>query len=121
MMIRIALFLPVFVLGVASGAGAARAESAPAKVADVTFPDDGRVDFVRHVQPILRTSCAECHSAENKKGRLRLDAKQFAMAGGQSGVVIPSGKPMESILLRRVRGEGGEKQMPFKRPPLPAE
>src|SRR5687768_17254529 len=83
--------------------------------------DDARIDFVRDVQPILRASCVECHGAENKKGRLRLDAKRFAFAGGQSGAVVSPGKGKDSVLIRRVTGQGGEKQMPFKRPPLPDE
>src|SRR5215204_5578579 len=96
-------------------------ESGAAPVARVTFPADGKVDFIRDVQPIFHASCVECHNADNKKGRLRLDAKSFATKGGQSGDVITAGKPADSLLIRRVRGEGGEKQMPFKRPPLPAE
>ncbi len=97
------------------------ADAAAEKLATVTWPADGKIDFVKHVQPILQTSCVECHSADNKKGRLRLDAKQFAFAGGQSGEVIAKGKSDGSTLVRRVRGEGGEKQMPFKRSPLPEE
>ena len=93
----------------------------PAPVADVRFPADGKVDFVRDVQPILRASCVECHGADNKKGRLRLDAKQFATAGGQSGQVLLKPATGESVLVKRVTGQGGEKQMPFKRPPLPDE
>ena len=40
---------------------------------------------------------------------------------GSRATSIAAGKPADSLLIRRVRGEGGEKQMPFKRPPLPAE
>jgi mono/diheme cytochrome c family protein len=107
--------------GASPSRGAADAESAPARVADVRWPADGKVDFVRDVQPILRASCVECHSADNKKGRLRLDAKPFATAGGQSGAVLAAGEGKPSILVKRVTGQGGEKQMPFKRPPLPDE
>jgi hypothetical protein len=110
----------VLALSAAAALAWARAdEPAAVKVADVRWPADGKVDFVKHVQPILQTSCVECHSADNKKGRLRLDAKQFATAGGQSGPVITAGKAGESTLIKRVTGAGGEKQMPFKRPPLP--
>src|SRR5688500_5709565 len=94
-------------------------DAAPSPVADVRFPADGTVDFVRDVQPIFRASCVECHGAENKKGRLRLDAKQFATAGGQSGQILAAGKGRDSILVKRVTGQGGEKRMPFKRPALP--
>jgi hypothetical protein len=92
-----------------------------ADVAKVSFPADGKIDFVTHVQPILRASCVECHSADNKKGRLRLDAKKFFSAGGQTGAVVVPGKSQDSTLIRRVTGANGEKQMPFKRSPLPEE
>ena len=119
MLARTALTFSLLILSLGSSAWAS-APATPA-VANVTFPADGKVDFVRDVQPILRASCVECHNPDTKKGRLRLDAKSFAIKGGQSGDVIAAGKPADSLLLRRVRGEGGEKQMPFKRPPLPAE
>src|SRR5215213_3598956 len=116
---RTALTFCLLTLSLAPAAWAS--EPARAPVASVSFPADGKIDFVRDVQPVLQASCVECHNADNKKGRLRLDAKSFAGKGGQSGDVIAAGKPAESLLIRRVRGEGGEKQMPFKRPPLPAE
>src|SRR5688500_4768724 len=121
MKIRIALTTCcALALAAALTVRAQTSDPAAIKVADVASPADGKVDFVKHVQPILQASCVECHSAENKKGRLRLDAKQFATAGGQSGPVIAAGNAQESLLIKRVTGAGGEKQMPFKRPPLPA-
>ena len=113
--------LPLLLFAPMRAWAAAEGDSAAPAPARVTFPADGKVDFVKHVQPILQASCVECHSAENKKGRLRLDAKQFAFAGGQSGEIVKPGSSKTSTLVRRIRGEGGEKQMPFKRPPLPDE
>src|SRR4029434_1748811 len=99
----------------------AAGEPTVAKTASVKFPADGQIDFVRDVQPILRTSCVECHNADQRKGRLRLDAKSMLAHGGQSGQIITPGKSADSTLIKRVTGAGGEKQMPFKRPPLPEE
>jgi hypothetical protein len=120
-------FRSLAVIGVALALAATvvlRAADEPApviKTASVTFPADGKIDFVRDVQPILRTSCVECHNAEQRKGRLRLDAKSMLARGGQSGQVVTPGKSADSTLIKRVTGAGGEKQMPFKRPPLPEE
>src|SRR3954470_15480910 len=98
MKIRIAL-TSCFAMGLlAAIVSRAADEPSPAKVANVSFPADGKIDFVKHVQPILQTSCAECHNAENKKGRLRLDAKQMMARGGQSGSVIAPGNAQGSTL-----------------------
>jgi formylglycine-generating enzyme required for sulfatase activity len=43
------------------------------------------VDFVKEIQPILEYDCVSCHMAGHDKGRLRLDNKKDAFAGGDSG------------------------------------
>ena len=88
----LAVCLILVVAGPLARAAEPDAAQAAAPVADVKWPADGKIDFVRDVQPILRASCVECHSAENKKGRLRLDAKRFATAGGQSGEVLSAAR-----------------------------
>jgi Protein of unknown function (DUF1553)/Protein of unknown function (DUF1549)/Planctomycete cytochrome C len=60
------------------------------------------VDFARDVYPVLQRSCFECHGAEKHKGGLRLDAREAAFAGGDSGDTIVKGKPEESELVRRI-------------------
>ena len=60
------------------------------------------VDFARDVYPVLQRSCFECHGPEKQKGKLRLDTREAAFQGGDSGAAIVKGKPDESELLRRV-------------------
>ena len=36
---------------------------------------EGKVDFVKDIQPILQQNCIKCHGAEKQKGKLRLDTK----------------------------------------------
>lgn len=60
------------------------------------------IDFARDVYPILQRSCFECHGPEKHKGGLRLDEREAAFKGGDSGDTIVNGKPAESELLRRV-------------------
>ncbi len=60
------------------------------------------VDFARDVYPVLQRACFECHGAEKQKGKLRLDTREAAFKGGDSGDAIVKGKPDDSELLRRV-------------------
>src|SRR5687767_12731785 len=67
-----------------------------------------QVDFVKEIQPILARSCYNCHGAKLQLGRLRLDSKTTALAGGQSGKVIQPGRPSDSLLLKRIAGAGDQ-------------
>jgi mono/diheme cytochrome c family protein len=60
--------------------------------------------FTNEIQPILERSCIDCHGPAKIKGRLRLDNRDAAIAGGRSGrAAIVPGRPEESELIRRVR------------------
>ncbi len=74
-----------------------------------------RVDFVRDVEPILRSSCYGCHSGAQPKAQLRLDVKSVAMR------VITPGASEKSRLIARVEGRGEEARMPFNGTPLRPE
>ncbi len=71
--------------------------------------------FERVVRPALARHCYECHSAEadELKGGLRLDRPQGLRRGGDSGkpAVVP-GKPGESRLIRAIRYQHDDLQMP---------
>jgi hypothetical protein len=56
-----------------------------------------KIDFARQIHPILTQTCVECHGPERARGKLRLDAAEFAL-----GKVIVPGKPEESDLFLRV-------------------
>ena len=53
------------------------------------------IDFVQDVKPVLEFNCVSCHRADNAKGKLRLDEKEFAF---KSKDVISPGDPEESSL-----------------------
>ena len=75
-------------------------------------PAEIKVDFEKHVRPILAQKCHSCHGEEAQQSGLRLDRRQNAMRGGDYGPVIIPGKSAESKLIRRlVSGDGGM-QMP---------
>ena len=73
------------------------------------------VDFQREVQPILAEHCALCHGvdADDRKAELRLDLRDSALKGGESGTAaIVPGKPEESELIRRVSTHDADTIMP---------
>ena len=70
-----------------------------------------RVDFARDIQPILQAHCTRCHNGQKAMARLRLDDKTSALR------TITPGNSRASLLLQRVRGEGGER-MPLGGEPL---
>ncbi|GDY20290.1 hypothetical protein LBMAG56_16350 [Verrucomicrobiota bacterium] len=82
------------------------------------------VDFVKDVRPILERSCLGCHGPEKQKSGYRLDVRDVALRGGDSGkaAIVPH-DARKSPLLRFVSGEDAEKVMPPKKsdqPPLTA-
>ncbi|MBI1371709.1 MAG: DUF1549 domain-containing protein [Phycisphaera sp.] len=79
------------------------------------------VDFVRDVQPILKDRCVKCHGGDKPRGGLRLDVRDLAMEGSDSGVVIEPGKPESSDVIKRVTSDDSDKWMPPKGDRLTAE
>lgn len=88
-----------------------------AKLVDVeeqALAPAGAVDFYKQVQPILEAKCSGCHRGDKPKGKLRLDDRAGALAGGKDdGPAITPGKPASSPLLVRVKADG-EGVMPPK-------
>ena len=73
------------------------------------------IDFSRDIQPILAENCYHCHGpdAPARKGKLRLDVRDAALAPAGSGYasIIP-GKPDESELIARIFSTDPEEVMP---------
>jgi len=75
-----------------------------------------KVDFAKSIQPILETSCLECHGPEKQKGKLRLDLKDNAFKAQD---VIARGDAGKSELYRRITlPDDDEEKMPNKGKPL---
>src|SRR5262245_8235828 len=112
------LFLAVIVYGTAStipGASAQKGSGPRARLQQ-------RVDFKRQIEPIFARNCYQCHGAKKAMGRLRLDDKESALKGGLSGVAIIPGDSKQSLLMKRILGEGDVARMPMGGAPLkPAE
>lgn len=73
------------------------------------------MDFQREVRPILSQNCFLCHGPDEaeRKGGLRLDVREGALAAGKSGAkaIVPK-KPEESELLKRIAHSDPDELMP---------
>src|SRR5262249_21643656 len=83
--------------------------------------DKKKVDFIKDIQPIFKAKCYECHSADKDLASLRLDSKETAFKGGDSGKVIIPGKSKDSLLIQRITGSEGGLRMPPGKPLSDAE
>ena len=54
-------------------------------------PAPGAVDFGRDVRPLLERHCLECHGPKQQKSGYRLDVREVAIRGGDSGraAIVP--------------------------------
>ena len=73
-------------------------------------------DFARDVRPILEKNCFGCHGPEKQKSGYRLDVREIALKGGDSGnaAIVPH-DAKHSPLVRFVSGEDEEILMPPKK------
>ena len=71
-----------------------------------------KVDFVADIKPLLTTHCHKCHGASKQEGGLRLDRRDEALNGGDSGPAFVSGKSAESLLIKYVAGVNPDVLMP---------
>lgn len=82
---------------------------------------DGVAFFEQKIRPVLVEHCYSCHSAGAKKlkGNLYLDSKAGWQKGGDSGApAILPGDPEASLLIRTIRHEEEDLEMPPKKPKL---
>lgn len=77
------------------------------------------IQFSRDIAPLLVKNCFDCHGPGRQDGgQLSLETFAGVLRGGQSGPVIMPGKPVESLLIKKLRGTAGAR-MPLRRDPLP--
>lgn len=76
--------------------------------------DDAKDQFAKKVKPLLESKCFECHSskADELKGNLKLESLDDILKGGDSGPAIKAGDVKDSLLLKAIRYEIEDMQMP---------
>jgi len=77
---------------------------------------EGITFFEKNVRPVLVEHCYECHSVEAKKlrGELYLDSKPGWQIGGDTGPALIPGDADGSLLIRAIRYEEEDIEMPPK-------
>ena len=77
--------------------------------------EDQTVDYQRQIQPIFAEHCARCHgvNSESREAGLRLDDREAALKGGDSGgpAVVP-GDTDASELIARITSDDVDYVMP---------
>lgn len=79
------------------------------------------VEFRRDVEPLFRDRCYVCHGPQQQMNGLRLDRRDDALRGGNSGPLIQVGNSEASELILRVTREAGRLPMPPVGKPLTAD
>jgi hypothetical protein len=70
--------------------------------------------FARKIRPLLESKCFDCHSsrADDVKSGLKLDTLDDILKGGAMGAAVVPGDPDASFLLKALRYEEADYQMP---------
>ncbi|WP_437204001.1 DUF1553 domain-containing protein [Planctomicrobium sp. SH664] len=75
--------------------------------------EEGKVDYLSQVKPLLKKHCYACHGALKQEGGLRLDTASQLLAGSDSGeVILPGAEAAESLLLERIATTDVAMRMP---------
>lgn len=76
--------------------------------------DDAAMLFEKSVRPLFERKCFECHSskAEELKGNLKLETMELVLKGGATGPAVVAGDIENSFLLRAMRYQEDDFQMP---------
>ena len=89
--------------------------SSPCAAAETTS-EAGEAYFEKHIRPLFAKHCYSCHSLkrQEREGGLILDRREGLHAGGDSGAAIVPGDVEASRLIRAVRYEDPDLQMPLE-------
>ncbi|GAB4138016.1 MAG: PSD1 and planctomycete cytochrome C domain-containing protein [Planctomycetaceae bacterium] len=88
------------------------ADQKPTVATKKNKPKKGSIHFARDIKPIFANHCVKCHGPEKQEGGLRLDHRDPALRGGDSGALFVSGKSKESELIRRILSKDESEKMP---------
>ena len=66
----------------------------------VSLKQRSRVKFEEDIQPLLELNCVACHRQDYVRGGLRLDVRELAFKGGDTGPGIVPFRPKESLVYK---------------------
>ncbi len=69
------------------------------------------VNYLSQIKPLIAEKCYSCHGTLKQESQLRLETVELMLSGGDSGPVVRSGHPDDSLLLQRITSRDGD-QMP---------
>jgi hypothetical protein len=102
----------------------ASANGAPGATIAISRPTGNEsVSFSEHIAPVLAEACFGCHvGVQRARGNFNMTTFQRMTRPGDSDMpAFTPGEPMNSLIIRRLKGEGGEQQMPVGKTPLSDE
>ena len=79
-------------------------------------PPARAASYSKDVLPILKASCAKCHTGKDAKGGVDLSGYAAMKKGGKGGPVFVEGDPDKSPLVTSISGD--KPDMPKKAAPL---
>ncbi|NDC62757.1 MAG: hypothetical protein EBZ59_01915 [Planctomycetia bacterium] len=102
-----------------AAAGQLAGQQPPKKPTVAVRLNPGDVSFAADVAPILLAQCAGCHDADQPEANLSMITLEGLLRGGRRGPPVVAGKSAESLLVKKIKGQGIEGQrMPIGKPPL---
>ncbi len=75
-------------------------------------PATNKIEFVRDIKPIFDASCIRCHGPVKPKSGFRLDSREAALKGGESGMDIIPGNSAKSPLIHFTAALVEDMEMP---------
>jgi mono/diheme cytochrome c family protein len=75
------------------------------------------VKYSRDIASVISTQCTSCHGGQNPRAQLSLETFARLLRGSNNGVILTPGKPAESEIIKRLKGQGVQR-MPLNAAPL---
>jgi hypothetical protein len=77
------------------------------------------VDFSKDIEPVFKEHCLKCHGPDKQKGKFRIDRLASLLSGGNSAeAAIVPGNPEKSFLIKLIKHQEKDLEMPLKGDPL---
>ncbi|HEX3725355.1 MAG TPA: DUF1549 domain-containing protein, partial [Pirellulales bacterium] len=106
-------YVALLLVAASALAGGARAFEAPPVAGDPGSAEtNGTEFFEQQIRPLLADHCVACHGPKKQEGSLRLDSRARLLAGGDGGSVVDLAQPAASRLLKAIRRDDAELEMP---------